>query len=375
MRVLFVDDEPKVLSGIENALLFADYEWETFFTDSGSEAVDLIAAVHFDVLVTELKMPGTTGVDVLIQARERRPAMARVVLSGEVDPELAQRAMPLTHEFVSKPCDPGDLLEIIAKVHETMLSLDSPRIAGLVGSLETLPTQPRVYSEIQECIQREEGLAAVARVVESDVAIATTVIRVANSAFYGFRNQTSTVKEAVSRLGSDAVSGIALNAELASDAPPDLLEDLEILNDLSMNVAGIVRMMIGNEIPEAALASLMRSVGVVVFITCLRDEYRPIQEHFRETGLPDDEGELLRFGATHTELGAYVLRLWNMDPIVVESVHHHRAVHRASPEAQKVIHAMAAADAAISPDRPTPPWLDEVLVEQARTIVAESLDD
>ncbi len=373
MRVLFVDDEPLVLSGIENALLFADHEWETCFANSGEEAIAYLADAPFDVLVTDMKMPGISGADVLTHARRHRPAMVRIVLSGECDPDLAQRAMPLTHEFVSKPCDPDDLFEIIDRVSTASHSLDSPRIAELVGSLDTLPIQPRVFSEIQGCIERDEGLRSIAQVVESDVAVATSVIRMANSAFYGFRNQATTVQEAVSRLGSDAVSGIAMNAELASRASPDLLQDLENLNNLSANVARIVRKMIGAEVPMASLAALMRSIGVVVFITCLGDEYQPIQEHFRATGLPDDEGELRLFGANHCEVGAYVLRMWKVDPIVVESVLHHRTLTPASPEAQRIIHAMAAADAALSPDRPTPSWLDDTLVDHARTIVAEDV--
>ncbi len=371
MRVLFVDDEPLILRGIENALLFAEYEWDTCFANSGEEAVTCLADSPFDVLVTDMKMPGLSGADVLSHAREHHPAMVRIVLSGECDQELAQRAMPLTHEYVSKPCDPEDLFSIIARVSDASKSLDSPRIAELVGSLDTLPIQPRVFSEIQECINRDEGLAAIAQVVESDVAIATSVIRMANSAFYGFGNRATTVRDAVSRLGSNTVSGIAMNAELASGASPSLLQDLENLNDLSANVARIVRKLIGAEAPNASLAGLMRSIGVVVFITCLGEEYLPIQEHFRATGLPDDEAELRLFGATHSEVGAYVLRMWKVDPTVVESVHHHRELTRASPEAQRIIHAMAAADAALTPDRPTPPWLDDDLVELARSIVAE----
>ncbi len=372
MRVLFVDDEPLILSGIENALLFADYGWETVFANSGEEAVTCLKEAPFGVLVTDMKMPGMSGADVLSHARDNYPAMVRIVLSGECDPELAQRAMPLAHEFVSKPCDPDDLFEIINRAHETSKSLDSPRIAELVGSLDTLPIQPRVFSEIQDCVSSDEGLPAITKVVESDVAIATAVIRMANSAFYGFGHETTTVRDAVSRLGSDTVSGIAMNAELAACTSPSLLQDLENLNGLSAHVASIVRKMIGVEAAKASLASLVRSIGVVVFITCVGEEYQPIQEHFRATGLPDDEGELRLFGATHSEVGAYVLRMWKVDPIVVEAVHYHREPSLASPEAQRIIHVMAAADAAISPDRPTPTWLDATLVDQARTIVEEA---
>lgn len=369
MRILFVDDEPRILSGIENALLFADYEWETVFANSGEEAMACISETTFEVLVTDMKMPGATGADVLRHARDHQPAMVRIVLSGEFDQELAQRAMPLTHEFVSKPCDPDDLFDVISKVYDTSRSLDSSRITMLVSALDTLPTQPRVLAEIQDCIARDEGLKGIAKIVESDVAVATSVIRTANSAFYGFGKQATTVLEAVSRLGSTAVSGIAIHAELASNAAPDIVRDLEVLNDLSANVSRIVQKLIGQEIPQAGLAGLMRSLGVVVFITCVGEEFRPIQEQFRLTGLPDDDAELRTFGATHSELGAYVLRMWKVDPLVVESVHHHRDPAPASPEAQRVIHAMAAADAALCPDRPRPEWIDDDLVAGACAII------
>lgn len=369
MRVLFVDDEQRVLNGIENALLFSDYEWDTVFANSGDQAVASMSEQSFDVLVTDMKMPGMTGADILSHARDHYPGTVRIVLSGEFDESLARTAMPLTHEFVSKPCDPDDLFGIIAKVHANARSLDNSRITTLVSGLDTLPTQPRVFSEIQACIANDGGIAEVAAIAESDVAVATSVIRTANSAFYGFGKQVTTVRDAASRLGTDAVSGIALSAELAANAAPDIVRDLEILNELSANVGRVVQRLIGSEIPQAGLAGLMRSLGVIVFITCVGDDYRPVQEQFRLTGLPDDDIELRLFGATHAELGAYVMRMWKMDDLVVESVQHHRNPGFASPEAQRVIHAMAAADAALCPDRPRPDWIDDELVAAACAIV------
>ena len=177
MRILFVDDEPRILSGIENALIFAEDEWEADFAGSGEEAVKLLDDNGYDVLVTDMKMPGLTGADVLEHAKATRPGIVRLILSGEVDPVLAERAMPLTHEFVPKPCDPDELFGIITRVYGTSKSLEDGTVRDVLGALDRMPSQPDLHMRIQDAIERGEGADAIGPIIEADLAIASSVIK------------------------------------------------------------------------------------------------------------------------------------------------------------------------------------------------------
>jgi putative nucleotidyltransferase with HDIG domain len=369
MRILFVDDEARVLSGIDNALVFADYDWEADFAASGEEAVAHLSANTYEVVVTDMKMPGMTGADVLEHVINTCPKTLRIILSGEVDATLADRAMPLSHEFVSKPCDPEDLFQIIDRVFQASQSLRDGTARDALGSLDRLPAQPALHQMIQEAIQQGDGADSIARLIESDLAIASTIIKTANSAFYGFRTPADNVKEAVVRLGNQTVTGIVLNAEIGSWVTPQMERMVVGLNARSALIADIVRKMVGSQVSQAPLAGLLHDIGVLLLLSQFPEEYQALRDSVEDTDLIE-EAEREMFGASHAEIGAYMLRMWNADPVVVEATrHHHGHDGEISDDARRIIDAIAAADLAQSSDAEIPPGLDPELVDRARELM------
>lgn len=371
MRILFVDDEPRILSGIENALIFANDDWEADFAGCGEEAVALLDANPYDVLVTDMKMPGLTGADVLEHAKATRPGIVRLILSGEVDPILAERAMPLTHEFVPKPCDPDELFGIIDRVYGTSRSLEDGTVRDVLGSLDRLPSQPTLHMRIQQAIERGEGGDTVAPIIEGDLAIASSVIKTANSAFYGFKNPAENVRDAVVRLGMQTVTGIVLNAEVASWASPEKKSLVASLNSHSAIMSDIVRKLIGKEIKQAALAGLLHDVGVLVLITQFEDEYTTLEKVIAAGQEPGEATERQIFGASHAEIGAYMLEMWNADPVVVAATRSHHDPESVDGEVRRLVDAITAADLAHDAEVELPPFLDHDLYARARDIVDE----
>ena len=84
-RVLFVDDERMVLAGLQRMLHRHDKTWETAFANSGSEALAMLAAGGYDVIVTDMRMPVMDGGELLELLRQRYPGIIRIVLSGQCD--------------------------------------------------------------------------------------------------------------------------------------------------------------------------------------------------------------------------------------------------------------------------------------------------
>src|SRR5215211_5247226 len=81
LRVLFVDDDARILAGVADSLRRAPSGWETRFALGGEAALDLIATERFDVVVSDLSMPLVDGLAVLERAREQQPDAVRIVLS------------------------------------------------------------------------------------------------------------------------------------------------------------------------------------------------------------------------------------------------------------------------------------------------------
>ncbi len=374
IRVLFVDDEARILTGIENALLFADHELTADFANSGEEALALLDAKRYDVIVTDMKMPGLNGADVLERTKARHPDVVRVILSGEVEPDLAERAMPLTHEFVSKPCAPEHLFDIIDRVHQATLGLGAGSVRDVVAALERLPTQPDLHLRLQEAIDRGADADSLAGLIESDLAIAATVVKTANFAFYGFRTPVENVRDAVVRLGTDTVGGIVLNAEVARWTSPEVKHLVHRLNAHSTRIADLCRRLLYPGYPHAALAGLLHDIGELVLLSQFAEPYRELLESLGDDGEPQAEAERRVFGASHAEIGAALLELWNADPLVVQVARHHHDPHVATvgPDAWRMIEAITASQLTLEPEAEAPPPDPELLIRaQELVIVAD----
>ena len=114
-RILFVDDEPNVLAGLQRSLYYMRKEWIMEFATSGQEALDAMARHPFDVLVTDMRMPGMGRAELLDQVREKFPQTVRMVLSGQCDRETILTSVGPTHQYLSKPCDAEQLKTKIAQ--------------------------------------------------------------------------------------------------------------------------------------------------------------------------------------------------------------------------------------------------------------------
>ena len=104
-NILFVDDEPKILQGIRRMLRNMRHEWELSFAENGEEALDVISQKTFDVVVSDMRMPGMDGAQLLEEVRKCYPDIVRIILSGHSDKEMILKSTRPTHQYLSKPCD------------------------------------------------------------------------------------------------------------------------------------------------------------------------------------------------------------------------------------------------------------------------------
>jgi YesN/AraC family two-component response regulator len=115
-RILFVDDEVAVLSGIQLALRRERPQWDMVFADSGAQALALLRQQSFDIVISDLRMPGMDGAALLAAVKTEFPKAVRIVLSGYADSSLFERAWPLSHLMLTKPCEAGALRDAIRRM-------------------------------------------------------------------------------------------------------------------------------------------------------------------------------------------------------------------------------------------------------------------
>ena len=104
-QILFVDDEVLMLQGLERSMRPMRNEWDMVFVDSGAEALAFMEAAPVDVVITDMRMPGMNGAQLLNEVVKRFPKTVRLVLSNHADQELILKCVGSAHQCLSKPCD------------------------------------------------------------------------------------------------------------------------------------------------------------------------------------------------------------------------------------------------------------------------------
>ena len=103
-RIIFVDDEQPVLDGLENLLRKQRRVWNMTFALGGEAALREMEKQKYDVIVSDMCMPGMDGAALLQRVKTEYPSVVRIVLSGHADQDQINCALPLANQYLSKPC-------------------------------------------------------------------------------------------------------------------------------------------------------------------------------------------------------------------------------------------------------------------------------
>lgn len=328
-RVLFVDDESKILDGIRR-MLYADRKrWDLQFALTGEAALQACEAASFDVVVSDMRMPGMDGATLLGHIRDRFPGTARIVLSGYSDAALAMRALPMAHRFLAKPCNPAELQSMIERVCILQDSLAAPEIRTIVGSVGELPSLSRTYLSLTEAVKDPStSIAKVADIVGRDVAMSAKVLQLVNSAFFGLAQKVTNVQNAATHLGTETIKNLALASEAFRVFPANpripqtVHESMQQHAQRTAAIAGTLPVDRKNR-DVTVMAALLHDIGSLLLASKMPDKFCSAHALAKERGCKLFEAEVELLGTSHAEIGAYLLGLWGIPDLVVEAIAHH----------------------------------------------------
>jgi HD-like signal output (HDOD) protein/ActR/RegA family two-component response regulator len=356
-RILFVDDEPAALEGLRLRLHRMSTKWETGWAESGLLAIEQMERQPYDVVVTDLRMPGMDGAKLLEIVSARWPQTIRIVLSGYADPQQTQtmRVVPLAHQYLSKPCEPQQLEGVIDRCLLLHDLLHGPRLRAIVGRIRKLPAIPRIYSALQGIVKDDKvTVSEVARLVSTDPAIAARVLQIVNSAFFRLARRITNIEQAVSYLGFTAIRNIAMSVEIFSQWPSDAsshLNQAKLQAHVGAVAAAASALTMKTPIADdTMLAGLLHDIGYWVLAQECSAEVRESVELAAATGIRMHEAESQVIGASHAEIGAYLLGIWGLPYSVIEAVAHHHEPQRVSQAYFDALAALAIAQALVCAD-------------------------
>lgn len=322
-RVLLVDDEPRIVAGLQRILRPHREEWEAVTATSGQDALRILADLRVDVVVSDMRMPGMDGAKLLSVVREKYPETMRVVLSGQTDADTALRVVPFAHQFLSKPTPPEVLVDVLRRVVRLQRDVVDPEVRALIGGVDALPPAPTVMLAVNEVLARDDAsLDEVARVVERDAAIVSKLLQIVNSAFFGARRRIASVPEAVAYLGTEHLKQLVVLVSVGAALPARSKHyDAQALHEHSYAVARAAAALAGSELRHAAFAAgLLHEVGKLVMASRMPDLYDAVCALAHQTGRTFEESEAEAGSPGHARIGGCLLELWGLPLEIVDAV-------------------------------------------------------
>ena len=327
-KVIFVDDESNILDGLRRMLRSIRNEYDMYFVTGGMEALKLMEGECFDVVVSDMRMPGMDGAELLEKVKNKYPHTVRIMLTGQADEQSILRTVGIVHQFLAKPCDPEKLKTILIQTSVLQNMLSNGGLKNLISQLGKLPSLPSTYSRLQKAIATPNvAIHEIAEIIAQDIAMTAKILQLVNSAFFGLYSQVDSPLRAVTLLGFDTIKALVLNLAVFSEIKdPGRIFKIDELWDHSFMVGNIAKAIASKQTDEkelisnAFLAGTLHDLGKLILLSSLPDKYRQVIAEALEKKITLPEAELHVFGATQSAVGSYLVGLWGFTGPVIEAI-------------------------------------------------------
>ena len=359
MRIIFVDDEPNILSGLRRILRPLREEWDMVFVESGQQALESLDEAPCDIVVSDMKMPEMDGAQLLSEIQHRFPESIRIALSGETDSHMIYRCVQHAHQYLSKPCDADTLVATVKRAYALRNLMKDEQLRKLVSNLSSLPSLPAQYESIMQELQSEDpSLQKIGEIIESDVAMSAKILQLVNSAFFGLVRHVSSPIEASKFLGLDVIKSLVLTTGVFSQFDASSIDEarLQAIWSHAAQVGILAKQIAVQQTTHkllgdyALMGALLADVGTLVLAVNLGEELARAEKIAADDHRPDWEVEREILGHSHMDVGAFLLGLWGLPNPVVECVAFHHVPAECVEEDFSPLTAVHIADVIVSAD-------------------------
>jgi len=329
LKTLFVDDEPYVLDALRDMLRPFRHRWSLSFATSGVQALELLERSNIDMVITDMRMPGMDGAQLLTELRAKHPHVMRAVLTGQSDLRSAEKLLPVAQQMILKPCDRGRLEEVLSRAERIRSLLPEENVRACVGRIERLPPAPRIYASLVAAIEGGDASANdIATIIAGEPAMCAKLLQLANSSFFRLARQIRTPEEAVVHLGFLTVRNLVLSVEVFETADPLPASsglNVDLLRNHALLVGRIASRICPPDVPAqgAFLAGVLHEIGLLVLGVGAPREVSQAIHKAHETKMPLQAAEREIIHASHAQAGAYLLGLWGLPLELMEAVAAH----------------------------------------------------
>ncbi|WP_210396513.1 HDOD domain-containing protein [Motiliproteus sediminis] len=207
-----------------------------------------------------------------------------------------------------------------------MDAVTSQRLKDCLRKVE--PFSDTVQAVLKQLGEEPLNINKVCRTLELDPILASTILRLANSPFYGFARKISSVKDAAVLLGVHTLRQVVISFSMVSAFPMrgGHTIDRQALWRHSVGVAVGAKLLaeqVGNNPDEAFIAGILHDIGQFIMDQCLAEEYGGVVVYRHEHLCSLVEAEQALFGVDHATVGAAAIRMWKLpEPLSQSALAH-----------------------------------------------------
>ncbi len=357
--ILFVDDDLGVLSSMRRMMHPLRLRWSQYFAPGGQEALEILSREKIDVVVSDMRMPVMNGAQLLAKVKIRHPNVARIILSGHSERRMAVQAINVAHQYLNKPCTLEELSRVLEKTISLRRLLGRRELCEMANGVMRMPSLPTHYVAITKELSSEEpSVEKVASIIEADPAMTITVLRLVNSGFFGLPSRIHTVLEATGMLGLELLRNLTLASGLFSKYEGGTSFSIERFSRRAIAVGSLARRLAAESaapkaiVEECFISGMMCDLGMLILSTNMSDTYSRILGDHLQSGHSLDKLESMAIGASHAEIGAYLMGLWGFSDGITEAVaYHHKPSASLPPLGMSTLAFVHAADCLLDADR------------------------
>jgi len=223
----------------------------------------------------------------------------------------------------------------------SMNKMDPKILRHKVESINTLPTVPGVLKRLSAIIEKPRiTIVEISAFISNDPALTTKVLKMVNSAIYGFPGRIASVSHATMLLGLNVIKGLLLGVsvfELMQKTMNGLYE-----HSLACAIASRVIAQKKNlkEPEEVSVAGLLHDIGKVILVLEFAQEYEAAMKDALERKIAIVEAEKTQFSATHADAGGWLAEKWRFPRNLIEVIefHHRPALAKNAPLEAAIVH-------------------------------------
>ena len=358
LKRLLVVDKPRFSRLIHRML---SDRFEVVCVEDGLEAVRKIRYRRPDVILAEMSVRGgglrlAELMDMSVRFAHTPFLLTCIKPTSDLVEKVKRQGID---GLIVKPFPPSSLIEQIGQVlqpeePQADASLNNDDEVGIADkikekmrAIEGLPPFPATHAKVMELANSDASNSEeIAEQIQRDPNFLATVLKLANSSFYGFSRKVDSLKLAVSLLGLKEIVNLAVSLQVfqqLSDGAPQSKFDTMAFWKHSVGTAFIARVIaqkLQTEVETAFLAGLLHDIGKVILDRFFTEFYGEVLERVQAEKTPFLQAELETLNITHAHVGGYLAVNWNFADTLIEAVvcHHDPAQAKRYTKLASVIH-------------------------------------